>query len=387
MAPPLTPPLQGEWNRPGAKRIPPKVDADTRSAIDLRSIALRAGIPRKLGMTMGGRNGVPDAPRTSIASAFTIRPYEPGDEAQLLPVWNAAMWADPIDVAVWRGRYLLDPNFDPRACPVAIDAATGDIVGYLLAFASRTPADRTQSGPDAWVVGFGVAADHRRRGVGRAMHEHLVAYLRQYGVSRIQYGPYVPTYLTPGVDEAAYPEAIAFLVALGAETQSRPLSMKASLTGYRPNPETADTARKLEGEGVRVRPVEPADILPLLDFLDSHFPHWRGDATGVLRELVDGDPGTVTMHVAVDGDTIVGYAQSRAERFGPFGVNEACRGRGIGAVLLSYTLLAMRARGFHCAWFMWTSDRAAKLYRQHGFEEVRRFSLMTSTFQPEGNPG
>jgi GNAT superfamily N-acetyltransferase len=219
------------------------------------------------------------------------------------------------------------------------------------------------------------------------LHGHLAGHLRERGVGRIHYGPYVPTYLAPGVDEAAYPEAISFLAAMGAEVQSRPLSMKASLTGYRPGPEVVDIARKLEGDGIRVRPVEPADILPLLDFIDAHFPHWRGDAGGVLRDLVDGDARMVTMHLAEEAGTIVGYAQSRAERFGPFGVNEAYRGRGIGAVLLSRTLLAMRTRGYHCAWFMWTSDRAAKLYRQHGFEEVRRFSLMTSTIRPEGDPG
>ena len=323
--------------------------------------------------------------RTPMTPAYTIRPYASGDEARLLETWNAAMWADPIDAATWRGRYLLDPNFDPRTCPVAIDTGTGEVVGYLLAFANRSAADRTPTGPDAWVVGVGVGPVHRRRGVGRALHEHLVAHLRGYGIEHIHYGPYVPGYLTPGVDEAAYPEAIAFLSAMGAKTQSRPLSMKASLTGYRSNPETIDIARNLGGEGITVRAVALTDILPLLDFLDRHFPHWRGDAAGVLHDLVDGDARAVTMHLAVDGEAIVGYAQSRAERFGPFGVNEAYRGRGIGALLLSQTLLAMRTRGYHCAWFMWTSDRAAKLYRQHGFEEVRRFSLMTSTIQPEGN--
>ena len=37
----------------------------------------------------------------------------------------------------------------------------------------------------------------------------------------------------------------------------------------------------------------------------------------------------------------------------------------------------MRAQGFHSAWFLWTSDRTAKLYGQHGFAEVRRFVMMS----------
>jgi GNAT superfamily N-acetyltransferase len=91
------------------------------------------------------------------------------------------------------------------------------------------------------------------------------------------------------------------------------------------------------------------------------------------------------MFVAEQGGQIIGYAQSRNERFGPFGVNEEFRGQGIGAVLLSNVLLSMRSKGFHCAWFLWTSDRAAKLYREHGFDEVRRFALMSKTIKATGD--
>ncbi|HYI26003.1 MAG TPA: GNAT family N-acetyltransferase, partial [Thermomicrobiales bacterium] len=97
----------------------------------------------------------------------------------------------------------------------------------------------------------------------------------------------------------------------------------------------------------------------------------------VLAEQFGGDPAQTTLQIATDNGEIVGYAQSRGERFGPFGVSESQRGRGVGAVLLATTLQAMRARGFHCAWFLWTSDRAVTLYRRHGFEEVRRFALMS----------
>jgi hypothetical protein len=45
-------------------------------------------------------------------------------------------------------------------------------------------------------------------------------------------------------------------------------------------------------------------------------------------------------------------------------------------------LLTMRSRGFHCAWLLWTSDRTAKLYGQHGFEQVRRFVMMDKTLDP-----
>jgi mycothiol synthase len=304
-----------------------------------------------------------------------ILPYAAGDEAGLLDVWHGAMWADPIDALTWRGRYLLDPDFRPGTCPVAIDPGTGRMVGFVLGF--------TRDGsPDAWVVAFGVAADRRREGIGAALMRAFEQAARATGANRVLYGPYIPSYLTPGVDVHAYVDAVAFLAAIGAEEGARPLSMKANLTNYRAEASVADRENRLAGEGITIRRATERDILPLLAFLAAHFPHWRGDAIGVMRDLFGGDPRGVTLHVAEDDGTITGYAQTRAERFGPFGVNEAYRGRGVGAVLLSRTLRAMRSQGFHSAWFLWTSDRTAKLYRQHGFEEVRRFAMMSKDLEP-----
>jgi mycothiol synthase len=313
-----------------------------------------------------------------MRSHIVIRPYQAADEAALIELWQEVMWADPIDSLVWRSKYLLDPNFSPGEC---LMATVGErIVGFVFGISNKSGG--TTSGPDGWVIGFGVHPDAQRQGIGRQLFAHLENEWRDAGVTRILIGPYVPTYVSPGVDEGAYPEAIQFLTAIGAEIDSRPLSMKASLTGIRGNmcESSPDT-----GSPIVIRKLEAEDILPLLVFLDEHFPEWRPEATNVLQDLFGSDPRQVNMLVALEGGEVVGYAQSRNERFGPFGVNGALRGRGIGAKLLVATLFAMRSKGFHCAWFLWTSDRAAKLYREHGFEEVRRFALMSKTIADQGN--
>lgn len=305
-----------------------------------------------------------------------VRPYRAEDETGLLACWNAAAWADPIDALAWRGRYLLDPNFAPETTPVAVDPTTGDVVGFVHGYVDRSPAG---PGSDAWVVAFGVREDRRREGIGTALMDAFEAAVRSAGASRVRYGPYIPSYLTPGIDVNAYADAVAFLNAIGATEGARPLSMKANLTNYRPEPRVDERDEALTEQGIATRRAEPSDILPLIAFLEEHFPHWKPDAIGVMRDLFGGDPRGVTLHIAEDDGEIIGYAQTRAERFGPFGVNEAYRGRGVGGVLLSRALRAMRAQGFHSAWFLWTSDRTAKLYGQHGFAEVRRFVMMTKS--------
>lgn len=305
-----------------------------------------------------------------MVSGYEIRPYQSGDEAGLLAAWNEAMWADPLDVFRWRSTYLLDPNFIPEECLVAKDH-DGGIVGYILGFT-----DKHGDSADAWIVGLGVVPGHRRKGIGTALIERLKETWREQGVPTIHVGPYIPSYLIPGVDVNAYADGIAFLNTVGAVEGGRPVSMKANLTNYRVRDKVGPLTEKLGAEGIAFRPATPADILPLLAFMQEHFAHWVPDVRRALQGIVRGELATTTLHLATDHGEIIGYAQTDKERFGPFGVNEAYRGRGIGAVLLSRTLVAMRAQGYHSAWFLWTSDRTAKLYGEHGFEEVRRFQMV-----------
>jgi GNAT superfamily N-acetyltransferase len=126
-----------------------------------------------------------------------------------------------------------------------------------------------------------------------------------------------------------------------------------------------------------VRPVVPTDIVPVLSFVQQHFSwDWHREASGVLLDLFAGDPRQVSMVVAVKDGEVLGYTQHRAERFGPFGVQPALRSRGIGRVLLVATLTEMLKKNYHAAWFLWTDEKAARLYAQCGFHEARRFAVL-----------
>jgi GNAT superfamily N-acetyltransferase len=86
------------------------------------------------------------------------------------------------------------------------------------------------------------------------------------------------------------------------------------------------------------------------------------------------------MVVALQDDTILGFAQHRAEHFGLIGVRPDMRNRGIGQVVLAVTLSEMLKKGFHVAWFLGTDDEAARLYARCGFREVRRFAVLEKHF-------
>jgi len=310
-------------------------------------------------------------------SSFTVRPYRPADEQQVLHVWNAAMWADPIDASGFRRTVLLDPNCRPEGLQVA--EAGADIAGFMLALHRRVPNFRDGLQADqAWITAFGVLPNARRQGVGQRLLDASLAYAESDGARVVRIAPYVPNYVIPGVDVAAYPEAVALLERDGFTVTSRPLSMRAELTGFRIPEQIAQTAERLAAEGIVIRPAVATDIPQVLDFAARLFSwDWWSNATEVLGALFAGGSSRgVGMWVAYNGGQLLGYSMHRAERFGPFGVDPALRSRGIGRVLLAETLLGMRRQQFHAARFLWTSDSAARLYAQCGFREVRRFAVM-----------
>ncbi len=305
-----------------------------------------------------------------------IRIYKPGDEAALLRVWNEALWADPISAATWRAKVLLDPNFDPDGCVIAEQDA--EVVGFLLSIVRRVPffGDGYES-DRSWITAFGVRTDFQHQGIGSSLLDAALCRLRGLGRKTVEISPYVPNYFTPGVDVAAYRPGIDFLTRREFEVVARPISMRADLTGFRTPLAVAERAAVLARDGIEVRPVTARDITPVMGFIKCHFTwDWRREAASVLNDLYNGDPRFGGMLIARRGDEILGYAQHRGERFGPFGVRPDLRSQGIGRVLLAATLREMLTKNLHAAWFLWTDEQAARLYAQCGFREVRRFAVL-----------
>lgn len=313
-----------------------------------------------------------------------IRPYRPADEAGLLRVWTRALWADPIGPATWRGKVLLDPNFDSEGCLVA--ESDGEVRGFILSLVRRVPFFNDGLDPErSWITAFGVDPAYHGRGYGGALLTAALDRLRGLGRTSVALAPYVPNYFTPGVDVDAYAEGLAFLSRHGFETIERPISMRAELTRFQPAAAIVERAEQLRAEGIEVRPVEPYDIVPVLEFIPRHFTwDWHREASGVLTDLFTGDPRQVGMVVAVQNGRVLGYAEHRGERFGPFGVDPSLRGRGIGRVLLAAMLGDMLRKNLHAAWFLWTGDDAARLYAQCGFHEVRRFAVLRAALEIGG---
>jgi GNAT superfamily N-acetyltransferase len=306
----------------------------------------------------------------------TIRPYQSDDLSGVADVLAAAMPADPVSPARFTRQVLLDPNFRPEGALVARDG--GETIGFCLAIARQVPLENAP--PDAergYLTLIGVRPDRQQQGLGARLLAEAEAYLRSEGRRMVLVSPYAPGYFLPGVDVAAYPDALRFLLAHGYAEVYRPIAMETSLW-ERAVPEwVADRARRLAEAGMQYEAYRPELTLSLLEFARREFP---GDWVRVVREamarILEGAPAE-RLILAHAGGQVRGFVHWERERFGPIGVAAAERGRGLGQTLMFAALDAMRRHGFRAAWFLWSDDATARrLYDAAGFQERRRFAVL-----------
>ena len=154
--------------------------------------------------------------------------------------------------------------------------------------------------------------------------------------------------------------------------------MGANLTRFTIPPDIQARIDRAQAEdGLRIAPVEPADIPDLMPFLIEHFGwDWFRHAQSYLLEYFGDSPHRICFLVARLNGEVVGFCQQRNERFGPFGVRPDCRNRGIGRMMLFKCLEIMSAKHVYFSYFLWTDEDAARLYTLAGYERRREFAVM-----------
>ena len=159
-----------------------------------------------------------------------------------------------------------------------------------------------------------------------------------------------------------------------ADAQS--CSLCCDLAAYREKPDLAEKREALFRGGFRIGALQTAQAPSLLR---PGAPFAGGSWTYEFRSrILQGDLAAIRV-CEKDGE-IIGAAAchdpySEDGRFGPFGVDPAFRGHGIGAVLLADALGEMKRRGNVFSWMQWVSEGGAAyhLYTGVGYRIRNRF--------------
>ena len=108
-------------------------------------------------------------------------------------------------------------------------------------------------------------------------------------------------------------------------------------------PDAAPSVRALFDKGIVIRRAIPSDRAVIEPWLVERFESWLPEVSAALSAV------PATCFVAVEGNTLLGFAcydVAARNFFGPTGVDEAVRGRGVGRALLLTTLEAQRDLGY-----------------------------------------
>lgn len=308
----------------------------------------------------------------------TYRSHSLGDAERIADLTAVAMPRDAVSAEWFTHTVLLDPNFDADGLIVAVDD-NRDILGFVYAVRAGRGI-----GPDpdgGWITIGCVHPEARKRGIGSELLSRARSFLAAKGAKWVNYAAYPLAYFVPGLDADAYPDAARLFERNGFERLYTAAAMSIDLAEYAMPEDVRALRATRRAEGYRFGPATQDDLPETLSFASQRLaPDW-GEA---VRDSVlqHGRIDRVLIARHPDGQ-MVGFATYGAyrglrERFGPYGVDESCRGTGLGKVLLHDTLTRMRAEGAQSAWFLWTGEDspAGHLYLRSGFHITRRFDVL-----------
>jgi GNAT superfamily N-acetyltransferase len=307
---------------------------------------------------------------------YTLRQYHAEDENDVIALWNLCLPRDEITLNTFRRKVILDSNFDSRGCFVAV--ARKKTVGFLLSLCRRYPYfDVGMESGRGWITVFFVHPDWRRQDIATTLVERAERFLAQEGVKEVHVSDYTPNYFIPGIDLDAYADAHEFLRSRGYVKDQNVYSMGRSLIDFSIPSEMTERFHQLESSGFMVTVFKPRFTLLLLEFLRKNYP---GDLFRVALERLRENPECDEILIALKDDKVIGFSHFMDEHFGPFGIDEAYGGRGLGPMLYYNTVEQMRKKGKHNLWLAWTTGRAKDFYYKVGLKVLRRHEIMRKVF-------
>lgn len=294
---------------------------------------------------------------------------------QVLTCWNQSLIYDGIDEERFKQLILLDENFNPDLFLLALNQEK--VVGFCYGVRRKIPyLERGLEENRGWIVIMGVLPEYQNQGIGTMLCDGVEKRLKDMGTKEITLCAYSPNYFFPGIDKR-YQQAISFFENRNYVNRAESVSMQRSLWDYHMADQYKEKLASLEKDGIHIIRYNDEYMLPLLNYLLENFgAGWKRNALIAMQKKEAED----TILLVVDEQkNILGFCMRKIDgndaRFGPFGVSEHLRSKGIGGVLFEYMMQEMKQKGIYYLYFLWTDGAAQRFYERHDVKVYRTYQL------------
>lgn len=306
---------------------------------------------------------------------YQIKPYKQEYMEQLVTGWNETLIFDSISEERFLQQVLMDENFDSDLALVLL--VEDKVIGFCLGIKRKYPyLTRGLEENRGWISIMFVLTKYQGKGYGKALLNEEEKRLKKEKVKEITLCAYSPNYFTPGVD-LKYEKALSFFEQNGYVKGLDAVSMQKDLFTYSIPEKTQEMIERLKGEGISFNKYSLSYMEKLLAFTEAEFD--AGWVRNILQAIRNGEAED-TILIATDiEDQVIGYCMRKIDgndaRFGPIGVKESIRSKGIGGILFDLQMREMQKRGIFYAYFLWTHGAAMRFYERHGMSAYRTYQL------------
>jgi len=235
---------------------------------------------------------------------------------------------------------ILDPNYDPEMTIIAIDKS--EPVGIVIG------AQRTKAPPElvsrehGWLKLVVVEPRYMQSGLGDQLLLAVERAMKSKGAKDVRVSDFVGWYFWPGID-LRYQDLIRFFGDHGYIKVNENIEYEVDLLGLRPSSLVLEKEASLAAKGYAFTNASQDRRREVVEWVHSNFgPLYSHEVSETFRHDMP------SVWLALKGDEIVGfsaYRTSELDWFGPIGVAEEERRKGLGSVLLFKSLLSMREEG------------------------------------------
>ncbi len=258
----------------------------------------------------------------------------------------------------------------------------GQVVGLV---ATQLERDGTGSDHSGYIIALAVAPWAQGRGIGTALHDTALDYLRQAGACRVQLGGGRISRFWPGVPNNL-PNARPFFKARGWEPDSISHDMVQHLHDFQAPGRVYDTLRDRQ---IEIVVASQADVERILEFEAREFPFWleafaavadlgdyhdllvgRDKEGRILTSLIMYSPQSHPGRTDAIWKTLLG---DNLGALGAVGVAAAEQGKGIGLALVARGSEILRERGVDNCHIGWT--HLLDFYGKLGYTRWQSYSM------------